>query len=208
MKHAKTATVRPIFKKDDRTKITDYRPVSLINIFSKIYERFLHENFTNFIDTFLSKFISAYRKSYSSNHVLIRLIENWRKKFIDQKKFAEVVLMNLSKAFDSIPHDLSIPKMQVYGFSVDVVTFFYSYLKRWKQNVIVFYTCFPNSFIWGSSRFNTGPLLFNMFINDLYLWVSKTDLLNFADDNTITAAENTIEKLIFTIEQDSQAAVD
>ena len=68
--HAKTATVRAIFKKDDRTKIKNYRPVSLLNIFSKIYERFLHENLINYVDTFLSKFISAYRKSYSSNHVL------------------------------------------------------------------------------------------------------------------------------------------
>ena len=45
-----------------------------------------------------------------------------------------------------------------------------------------------------------GPLLFNVFINDLYLLVSKTNLLNFADDNTISAAENTIEKLISTLE--------
>ena len=77
-KHAKTATVRPIFKKDDGTKIKNYRPVSLSNIFLKTYERFLQENLTNYVDTFLSKFISAYRKSYSSNHVLIRLIENWK----------------------------------------------------------------------------------------------------------------------------------
>ena len=68
--NAKTATIRPIFKKGDRTKIKNYRPVSLLNIFPKIYERFLHENLTNFVDTFLSKFISVYRKSYSSNHVL------------------------------------------------------------------------------------------------------------------------------------------
>ena len=53
-----------------------------------------------------------------------------------------------------------------------------------------------------------GPLLFNMFINDLYLWLSKTDSLNFADDNTISAAENTIEKLNSTSELDSQAAID
>ena len=45
--HAKTATVRPIFKKDDRTKIKNYRPVSLLNMFSKIYEKFLHEDLTN-----------------------------------------------------------------------------------------------------------------------------------------------------------------
>ena len=75
-KHAKTATVRPIFKKDYRTCIKTYRPVSLLSIFSKIYERFLHENLTSYVETFISKFISAYRKSYSSNHVLIRLIEN------------------------------------------------------------------------------------------------------------------------------------
>ena len=53
-----------------------------------MYERFLRENLTDYIDSFLSKFISAYRKSYSSDHVLIRLTENW-KKSLDQKKFVE-----------------------------------------------------------------------------------------------------------------------
>ena len=71
--HSKTATVRPIFKKDDRTKVKNYRPVSLLNISSKIHERFLHENLANYVNCFVSKFISAYRKSYSSSHVLIRL---------------------------------------------------------------------------------------------------------------------------------------
>ena len=89
--HAKTATVRPIFKKDDRTKIKNYRPVSLLNIFSKICERFLHENLTDYVNSFLSKFISAYRKSYSSNRVLIRLIENL-KKSLDQKNLLEQFL--------------------------------------------------------------------------------------------------------------------
>ena len=97
------ATVRPIFEKDDRANIKSYRFVSLLNIFSKIYKRFLHENLTNYVETFLSKFISAYRKSYSSNHILIHLTENW-KKSLDQKKFVGAVLMYLSKAFDSIPH--------------------------------------------------------------------------------------------------------
>ena len=133
--NAKTATVRPFFKKRDRTEIKNCRPVSLLNIFSKIYERFLHENLTNYVDTFLSKFISAYRKSYSSNHVLIRLIESW-KKSLDQKKFVGAVLMDLSKAFDSIPHDLLIAKMHAYGFSKNSLVLFYSYLKRKKLNRI------------------------------------------------------------------------
>ena len=105
-----------LIKKGDRTEIKNYRPVSLLNIFSKIYERFLHENLTNYVDTFLSKFISAYRKSYSSNHVLIRLIESW-KKILRPKRFVRAVLMDLSNAFDSIPHDLLIAKMHACGFS-------------------------------------------------------------------------------------------
>ena len=71
--HAKTAAARPIFKKDGREKIKNYGPVSLLNMFSKIYERVLHENLMNYENTFLSKFIFAYRKSYSTNHVLICL---------------------------------------------------------------------------------------------------------------------------------------
>ena len=73
--------------------------------------KFLHENLTNYVDTFLSKFISAYRKYYSSNHVFIRLIESC-KKSLDQKTFVGVVLMDLSKVFDSIPHDLLIAKIR------------------------------------------------------------------------------------------------
>ena len=84
-KHAKTATVRPIFKKDDRTNIKNYRPVSLLNIFSKIYERFLHENLTSYLEIFLSKFISAYRKSYSSNHVFNSLNRKLKKIFRSEK---------------------------------------------------------------------------------------------------------------------------
>ena len=92
-------------------------------MFSKIYERFLHENLTNYVNTFLSKFISAYCKSYSTNHVLIHLIENW-KKLLDEKKFVGAVLLDLSKAFDSIPHNLFIAKMYTNGFSINAVTFF------------------------------------------------------------------------------------
>ena len=86
------------------------------------------------MDTFLSEYITAYREHYSSNHVLIRLIENW-KKALDEKFFVGAVLMDLSKAFDCIPHDLLIAKLHVYGFSEKTVTFIYSYLKHRKQNV-------------------------------------------------------------------------
>ena len=77
----------------------------------------------HYVNTSLSKFISAYRKSHNSNHVLIGLIENW-KKWLDEKKLVGAVLMDLLKAFNCIPHDLLIAKMYTYGFPIDAVTFF------------------------------------------------------------------------------------
>ena len=66
----------------------------------------------------LINFISAYKKSYSSNHVLLRLIKNW-KKSRDNKNFVGTVLLNLSKAFDCIPHSLVAAKLHANGLSED-----------------------------------------------------------------------------------------
>ena len=78
--------------------------------------------------------MAAYRKNYSGNHVLIRLIEN-RKKGLNEKFLVGTVLMDLSKAFDCIRHDLLIAKLYIYGFSQKAITFIYLYLKRRKQKV-------------------------------------------------------------------------
>ena len=97
---AKVASIPPSFKaKKKRTEIKNYRPVSILNCFSKVYARFIHENLMSSVTNFLSDFISAYRKGYSTNHVLLRLNENW-KAVLDSNLFAGAVLMDLSKAFD------------------------------------------------------------------------------------------------------------
>ena len=91
---AKIATVRPIYKKSDRNKIENYRPVSILNCFSKVYERFFHEQFKPFVETFLSGFVAAYKERYSCNHVLMRLIENW-KRALDENFQVGTILMDL-----------------------------------------------------------------------------------------------------------------
>ena len=101
LENAKTAFVRPLCKKNDWDKIQNYRPVGILNDCSKFYERYLLNSLSNHIKKILSNLIAAYRKTYSSSYVLIRLIENW-KNYLDNKKVG-TVLMGLSNAFHCIP---------------------------------------------------------------------------------------------------------
>ena len=113
---AKIATVRPIYKKIDRDKIENYRPVSILNWFSKVYERFFYQQFKPFVETFLPGLVAAYRERHSCNHVLMQLIENW-KRALDENFQIGTVLMDLSKVFDCILHELLIAKLYAYGLS-------------------------------------------------------------------------------------------
>ena len=100
--------------------------------------------------------------------------------------------------------------MYAYGFSINAVTFFNSYLKRRNQhlrinNIHSVYRVLLYGVPQGSIL---GPLLFDVFINELYLYITKTDLLYFVDDNTITAGERAIANLISTLVTESQVAIE
>ena len=135
--NAKITSVKPIYKKESRSNKNNYRTVSILNHFSKIYERFMNDKLLNQFSDIVSDFVTAYRSKYSSNHMILRLIEEWKEK-LDKRLFAGAVLMDLSKAFHCIPHDLLIAKLNACGFGRKSLVFFYSYLKRRKQCVTVF----------------------------------------------------------------------
>ena len=135
--NANVASVTPIDKKtDDKNSVLNFRPISILNCFSKVYENILKTQLVEKMNTLFSPFISAYRESYNTQHVLIRLIEVWRKN-LDNNYFTKAVLMGLSKAFNCIPHDLVIAKLAAYGFDKNMICYIYSYLKSRKQCVSV-----------------------------------------------------------------------
>ena len=165
--NAKTTLVKPIYKKDDGDKIKNYGPVSLLNSFSKIYERILHDSLSNLTDKILSKFVSVCRKSCSSNHVLLKLIEEW-KKSLDDKNIIGAVLTGLLKAFDCIPNDFLVAIFHAYGLSMNAITFIYLYMERRKKGVIIndtesLFKLLLSVVLQGSIL---GAILFNIFIKD------------------------------------------
>ena len=206
---AKIAAVLPFFKKGDRSNKINYRPVSVLSSLSKVFERVIQNQLNNFIEVKLPPYVSAYRKNYSCQHVLIRLLEEWREG-IDLGKHVGAILMDLSKAFDCIPHDLLVAKLNAYGINTSSCKLLYSYLKGRRQCVKI------NG---EQSRYLTllagvpqgsilGPLLFNTFINDFTFVIKNTNLHGFADDHTLSTAKNTIEETISTLSNDANIAID
>ncbi len=132
----KRADVLPIFKSKDSTLKTNFRPVSVLPAVSKIFERIMQSQMVGYIDKHMSKYLCGFRKGYSTQHALISLLEKWKYE-LDKKGFAGAVLMDLSKAFDCLNHDLLIAKLHAYGFSMSSLKLIMSYLKdRWQQTKI------------------------------------------------------------------------
>ena len=129
----KLADVTPIFKKKDKTFVENYRPVSVLPTVSKIFERIMQKQITDYIGKFLSPFLCGYRKGFSTQYALLSLIERWRL-CLDKQGFAGALLMDLSKAFDTINHELLIAKLHAYGFSIEALEVLLSYLQeRWQR---------------------------------------------------------------------------
>ena len=99
---AKIASVIPLDKsKLNKNEISNYRPVSVLNTFSKFYEKVIEKQLVRFMGEYFSPLVSAYRTNYSSQNVIIWLPEDWRKK-LDDNFVVGTVLTDLSKAFDCI----------------------------------------------------------------------------------------------------------
>ena len=110
----KLGQVTPLFKKDDELNKSNYRLVTVLPALNNVFERLLSAQMGDFYQNILSEYVSAYRRHHSCETSLLRLTEDWRRS-LDNKEIVAVISMDLSKAFDTVPHALLLAKLKAYG---------------------------------------------------------------------------------------------
>ena len=133
------------------------------------------------------------------------MLEKW-KSSVDKEKAFGVLLTDLSKAFDCLPHELIIAKLNAYGFSLSSLKLMESYLsERKKRTKINIAYSSLEEILFGVPQWSIlGPILFNIFHIDLFLFVQNVDFKSYADDNTIYNAGDNIDEVIFSLQESSK----
>ncbi|PIK39278.1 hypothetical protein BSL78_23886 [Apostichopus japonicus] len=194
----KVAKVIPIFKSNSRQDLSNYRPISILPVLSKILEKHVHIALTSFLKKFdlLEIAQSGFRSKHSCETALLHVMELWMEA-IDKGQLTGAVLLDLRKAFDLVNHDILIKKLKLYQFSSATIEWFKSYLMNRSQYVVMKGTAsscmnISNGVPQGSIL---GPLLFLIYINDFSLCLTHCKADMYADDTTFHISCSNVESL-------------
>ena len=197
----KAGDVSAIHKKEDVNRKQNFRPITILPSVSKIYKRLTETQIKPFSLGFLNLLLGGFREHYSTQHALLRFKEK-SKKSLDVGSCVGAVFMDLSKAFDSLNHELLVAKLEAYGFSRGALTFIHSYLYKRKQRAKVngSYSEWKDIDLGVPQGSVLGPLLLYIYINDLLLFVPDIDICNYADDTTLYVSDADTKNILNKLE--------
>ena len=207
----KIAKVIPLYKSGDSMKISNYRPVSILPLFSKVLERLMYNRLMSFITKHkvLYKYQFGFRQNHSANMALILLIDKITSA-IDNGEFVLGVFLDFQKAFDTVNHEILLQKLNVYGIRGTAYSWLEDYLKQRQQyvsfnNVESNKTTIKCGVPQGSIL---GPLLFLLYINDLVNTSPSLMPILFADDTNIFLSGKSLCEMIITMNNELQKISD
>ena len=164
----------------------------------------MHRQISEYFETIFSKFQCGYRKGYGTQDCLLAMVVNCKNALHQGKDYGALVI-DLSKACDCLPHDLIVAKLHLYSFSIESLKLINSYLSESKQRVNI-----SDQFSsWMDILFGVpqgsilGPLQFNIFLCDIFLFCKDVDFTSYADDNTPYCIGNTAQEVISRLEKSS-----
>ena len=201
----KQARLTPVFKRGIDTNKANYRPFSILTSLSKVFEKVIYDQTWNAFQNVLSSNLSGFMKTHSCCTALLKMTEDWRNS-IDNKEAVAAVAVDLSKAFEPINHSLLLAKLKAYGFSPHALELMSNYLLGRQQCVRLEGVCsnFTTSKYGVPQGSLLGPLLFNIFNNDLNFCVPNVSLRLYADDTTEYFSDASPTILEFTFNKDLQ----
>lgn len=186
----KLSNVTPVFKKDDASLASNYRPISILFAIPKILEKVMFDQLYDAFRPVFSPNMSGFRRGHSCCTALVKTIDDWRLA-LHSKKVTGSIAIDLSKAFDSICPNLLLAKLSAYGVSDGTTKFLHAYMSDRKQRVKVngIFSDWLPVYCGVPQGSPLGPLFFNIFINDLNFVVQVSSLHLYADDTTTYASD-------------------
>ena len=201
----KIAKIIPIYKAEDPEKFTNYRPISLLSNFAKFFDKVSHNRLIEFLEQYeiLYRHQFGFRKNHSTSHALIHLV-NKIASSIDRNEITAGIFLDLSKAFDTINHDILFAKLEHCGIRGTVLQWIKSYFSKRPQfvqfnetqsSMLTIKCGVPQGSI-------LGPLFFIVYINDLANASKVTKSLLFADDTSIFYSHADIDHLVHVLNEE------